>query len=102
MCVYVRVWYSRHADEGGVASVQEGAVEHLQDEGQVLEGQVGGGGTQREEEALQRRQKERENGGSQVCLLLRLTWTHTHKWKHLFAIFTTQNMEMRDPSAGFV
>lgn len=36
--------YSRHTDEGRVATVKEGAVDHLQDEGEVLERQVCGGG----------------------------------------------------------
>lgn len=36
--------YSRHTDEGRVATIEEGAVDHLQDEGEVLERQVRGGG----------------------------------------------------------
>lgn len=40
----VRIRYSRHADEGRVAAVEEGAVDDLQDEGEVLERQVRRGG----------------------------------------------------------
>lgn len=41
----VKIPYSRHADEGRVAAVEEGAVDHLQDEGEVLERQVWDGCT---------------------------------------------------------
>lgn len=36
--------YSPQTDEGCVAAVEEGAVEHLQDEGEVLKRQVRCGG----------------------------------------------------------
>lgn len=39
MCVY-----SRYTNEGRVATIEEGAVEHLQDESEVLKGQVRRGG----------------------------------------------------------
>ena len=79
------MWDSRDADEGGVAPVEEGAVEHLQDEGEVLQGQQGRGGTQGEQKALQRRQEQREHGRTQVRLVLTLAWnthTHTHTYTH--------------------
>ncbi len=59
MCVSVRVWYSRDTEEGCIAAVQEGAVDHLQDEGEVLKRQVRRGGTNREQHTLQRREEER-------------------------------------------
>lgn len=65
--------HSRHADEGRVAPVEEGAVDHLQDEGEVLERQVAGGGAHREQHALERRDEQRQDGGPQVGLLLALT-----------------------------
>lgn len=74
---YLSVEYSRHTDERRVASIQEGAVDHLQDEGGVLERQVWGGGAHREQQALQRRQEEGEDRGSQISLLLTLTYKHT-------------------------
>lgn len=38
------IQYSRHAEEGRVTAIEEGAVDHLQDEGEVLERQVCRGG----------------------------------------------------------
>lgn len=70
-CARACGWYSRDADEGRVAAVEEGAVDHLQDEGEVLQRQERGGGTNREQHTLQRRQEEREHRGPQV----RLTFT---------------------------
>ena len=64
---------SRDADEGGVASVEEGAVEDLQDEGEVLEWEEGSGGTGREEEALQGGEEEGKNGRAQIHLPLCLS-----------------------------
>lgn len=64
--------HSRHADEGRVAAVEEGAVDDLQDEGEVLQRQEGDGGAEREQQALQRRQEEGEDGGLQVGVLLTL------------------------------
>lgn len=72
--------HSRHADEGRVAAVEEGAVDDLQDEGEVLQRQEGDGGAEREEQALQRRQEEGEDGGSQVGLLLTLPCGQTPAW----------------------
>lgn len=43
----------RNADEGLVASVKEGAVDNLQDEGEVLQREDGTGETHTEEETLQ-------------------------------------------------
>lgn len=67
----------RHTDEGRVATVEEGAVEHLQDEGEVLKRQVRRGGTNGEQQTLQRRQEERKHGCPQVGLLFTLSYTHT-------------------------
>lgn len=64
--------HSRHADEGRVAAVEEGAVDDLQDEGEILQRQEGDGGAEREQQALQRRQEEGQDGGSQVGILLTL------------------------------
>lgn len=64
--------HSRHADEGRIAAVEEGAVDDLQDEGEVLQRQEGDGGAEREQQALQRRQEEGEDGGLQVGVLLTL------------------------------
>lgn len=64
--------WKRHADEGRVAAVEEGAVDDLQDEGEVLQRQEGDGGAEREQQALQRRQEEGEDGGLQVGVLLTL------------------------------
>lgn len=61
---------SRDADEGCVSSVEEGAVEDLQDEGEVLQREEGDGGAHGKQEALQRRQEQRQAGGAQVRLLL--------------------------------
>lgn len=47
------VWYSRYADEGCVATVEEGPVEHLQDEGEVLKRKTGDGGAHRKQHTLQ-------------------------------------------------
>lgn len=69
--------YSRHTDEGRVAAVEEGAVDHLQDEGEVLERQVRGGGAHWEQQTLQRRHEERQHGGPQVGVLLALTCKQT-------------------------
>lgn len=72
-CIRLRhLRHSRHTDEGGVATVEEGAVDDLQDEGEVLERQDRDGGADREQQALQRRQEEGEDGSSQVGFLLTL------------------------------
>lgn len=60
-CRNICIYYSRHADERCVAAVEERAVDHLQDEGEVLKGQVGGSGTDREQHTLQRRQEQRKD-----------------------------------------
>lgn len=52
----------RNADEGKVASVEEGAVDGLQDKGEVLQGEDGGGEAHAEEETLQGGEEEGERG----------------------------------------
>lgn len=76
--ISVHVWYSRHTDEGRVAAIEEGAVEHLQDEGEVLKRQVWGGGTNGKQQALQGRQEERKHRRPQVHLLLALPYKHNN------------------------
>lgn len=60
---------SRDANEGCVATVEEGAIEDLQAEGKVLQREERDGGAHREEEALQGGQEQRQVGGAQVRLL---------------------------------
>lgn len=59
-----------NTDEGLMASVKEGAVDNLQDEGEVLQRENRTGETHTEEETLQRGQEEGEKGRVQVCLPL--------------------------------
>lgn len=50
----------RQGDEGLVASVKEGAVDNLQDKGEILQREDGTSETHTEEEALQGGQEEGE------------------------------------------
>lgn len=52
----------RNADEGLVASVEEGAVDNLQDKGEVLQREDRTGEAHTEEETLQGGQEEGEKG----------------------------------------
>lgn len=85
--ISVHVWYSRHTDEGRVAAIEEGAVEHLQDEGEVLKRQVWGGGTNGKQQALQGRQEERKHRRPQVHLLLALPYKHNNDWSVHVALY---------------
>jgi len=69
--VSVNEWfpYSRDVDERRVAPVDEGAVEDLQSEGQVLQREERDGGAHREQEALQGGEEQGQRGGVQVGLL---------------------------------
>ncbi len=69
---------SRHTDESSVSSVEEGSVEDLQDEGEVLQRKDGGGGTHRKQHTLQRRQRQRQYGCLQVCFLFTLSCIAQH------------------------
>lgn len=60
------VWHSRHTDEGRAAAVEEGAVDDLQDEGEVLQLQERDGGADRKQQELQRRQGQRDDRGPQT------------------------------------
>lgn len=55
----------REGEEGSIAPIQEGAADHLQDEGDVLEGENGDGGTDSEAQAQQRCQGQRGYHGAQ-------------------------------------
>lgn len=68
MCV--RVSYLRDANEGCISPIEEGAIEDLQNKGEVLQWEDRNGGAQREQQALQGGQEQGEIGGAQVCLLL--------------------------------
>lgn len=86
MCVlrvFVFVLYSRHTDEGCVAAIEEGAVEHLHDEGEILKRQIRDGGADREHHTLQRRQEERQHRGPQVGFLFTLSYKQTRKLKNI-------------------
>lgn len=85
--ISVHVWYSRHTDEGRVAAIEEGAVEHLQDEGEVLKRQVWGGGTNGKQQALQGRQEERKHRRPQVHLLFALPYKHNNDWSVHVALY---------------
>lgn len=66
---------SRDAKEGCIPPIKEGAIEDLQDEGEVLQREKSNGGAHRKEEALQGSQEQGQIGGAQVRLLLRLSYS---------------------------
>lgn len=66
--------YSRDANERRVAPIQEGAVENLQSECEVLQREQRNRGAHREEQALQAGEEQGQAGGAQICLLLCLTF----------------------------
>lgn len=74
MLIKLCVWNSRHTDEGRSAAVEEGAVDDLHDEGEVLKLQQRDGGADGKQEALQRRHGQRDDWGPQVCVLLALSY----------------------------
>lgn len=53
--------YVREGEEGSIAPVEEGAVDHLQGEGGVLQGEDRDGGTEGEAQAQHRRQDQRRH-----------------------------------------
>lgn len=57
----------REGEEGSVAPVEEGAADHLQDEGAVLEGKDGDRGTDGKAQAQQRRQGQRRHRRGEGC-----------------------------------
>lgn len=72
-CVFASDRYSRNANERCVSPVEEGAIEDLQNEGDVLQREEGDGGAHGEQQALQGGQEQRQRGGVQVGLLLSFT-----------------------------
>lgn len=64
--------HSRHTDEGHEAAKEEGAVDDLHHEREILKLQHRDGGADGEQQALQRRQEEGEDCGPQVCVSLAL------------------------------
>lgn len=65
--------YPRDADERCISAVEEGAVDDLQDKGEVLQWEERHRGTDREDQALQGGDGKGEAGGAQVGLLLRFS-----------------------------
>lgn len=56
-----------HREEGSIATVEEGAVDHLQDEGGVQQLDDRNGGTQEKAQAQQGRQGQRRHRGAESC-----------------------------------
>lgn len=59
MFVFMCDSYSRNANKGCSSSIKKGAVEDLQNEGEVLEREERDGGTDGEHQALQTGQEQR-------------------------------------------
>lgn len=68
------VSYSRNVNEGCIPPVEEGAIEDLQNEREVLQREDRDGGTQREQQALQGGQEQGQGGGAQIRLLLSFSY----------------------------
>lgn len=64
----------RQREEGGVAAVEEGAADHLQDEGSILQLDDRDGGAQDKTQAQQRRQGQRRHRGAESCSRGGGTW----------------------------
>lgn len=72
MCVFDG--YPRDANECCISAIEEGAIEDLQSEGEILQREERNRDADGEEQALQGGQQQGQKGGAQVRLPLRLSW----------------------------